>query len=78
MDSCGGAADRSAMLGQVSHTGTGGDFPQHQGQKAHHAGAVTVVADGHLGARLAAASMTSQAGVLDVHTQVFICTHHCL
>lgn len=56
----------------------GSDFLQHKGQKTHHASAVTVVAHRHLGARLAATSVTPQAGVLDVHTQVFIGTHHCL
>lgn len=40
----------------------------------HHASAVAIVARGNPGARLGAASVTSRAGVVNVHAQVFIGT----
>lgn len=40
----------------------------------HHASAVAIVAHRYPGARLATASVTSRAGVLDVYAQVFVGT----
>lgn len=56
----------------------GSDLLEHKGQKTHHASAVTVVAHRHLSAGFAGTSVTSRAGVFNVHTQVFICTYRCL